>query len=131
MSFLIDHNIEKHGKILSDMLVQQGWFSLIPVGVVTFAEIDLTIDSGDRQVWRTAQKHHLILITANRRMIGEDSLEQVLREENTLHSLPVLTMADSNRFLNDSVYRDRCVIRIMDIVFNIENLMGSKRLFIP
>lgn len=64
-------------------------------------------------------------------MVGENSLEQVLREENTIQSLPVLTIANSDRFTKDSAYRDRCVTRMMDILLNIENFMGSKRLFVP
>lgn len=91
----------------------------------------MSIDSSDRQVWQLAQKQQLILITANRRMVGEDSLEQVLREENTMHSLPVPTLANSNRFARDAVYRNRCVTKIIDVLIDIENLRGSKRLFIP
>lgn len=131
MDLLIDHNIEKHGKMLSDMLIQQGWANFIPVKVVIFDEVNLVMESSDREVWRVAQKHQLILLTANRRMVGEDSLEQVLREENTVQSLPVLTLSDSDRFAKESTYRNRCLIRILDILIDIENLMGSKRLFVP
>jgi hypothetical protein len=36
----------------------------------------------------------MLLLTANRRMAGLDSLEQTIREEGTLDSLPVLTVGD-------------------------------------
>ena len=45
--------------------------------------MELSIDSSDRTVWRVAQANQMILMTANRSMKGEESLEQVLREENT------------------------------------------------
>ena len=93
--------------------------------------MNLVSESSDRQVWRTAQKYQLILVTANRRMVGKDSLEQVLREENNLNSMPVLTLADSDRFLLEYAYRDRCVASMVDLWLDIENLMGSKRLFVP
>jgi hypothetical protein len=40
-------------------------------------------------------------------MKGKDSLEQVMREENTSESLPVITISNANQLLNDSDYRDR------------------------
>jgi hypothetical protein len=41
-----------------------------------------------------AQAQKMILLTANRNMEGDDSLEQTIRNENTLISLPVLTIAN-------------------------------------
>lgn len=117
--------------MLANVLSQQGWTEFIPVEVVAFDEVNLAMESSDREVWRTAQKHQLVLVTANRRMVGDDSLEQVLREENTVESLPVLTLSNADKFKNDSAYRDRCVDRIVDILLDLENLLGSKRLFVP
>ncbi|MBO1350429.1 MAG: hypothetical protein EBE86_025020 [Hormoscilla sp. GUM202] len=70
------------------------------------------------------------MLTGNRKMKGEDSLEQVLREENTLNSLPVVTIGNVDR-LNERDYRDDCVERLIEIVFDIENYMGTRRIFIP
>ena len=64
-------------------------------------------------------------------MKGEDSLEQVLREENTSDSLPVIAIGDPDRLLADRVYRNRCVDRILIILVDIENFMGAGRLFVP
>ena len=73
----------------------------------------------------------MILLTANRSMKGEDSLEQVIREENTVDSLPVITTGDTNRFLADHVYRNRCVDKVLKILLDIETWMGVGRLFVP
>jgi hypothetical protein len=72
----------------------------------------------------------MILLTANRSMRGKDSLEKVLREENTSFSLPVVTISNADRLLNDPKYRDRCVERLIEIVLNIDSYRGTKRVFI-
>lgn len=131
MSFLVDHNLEGHGILLSGTIANQGWLELLPIQFLTFADVGLPIDSSDRIVWRFAQANQLILLTANRSMKGEDSLEQVMREENTPTALPVVTMADANRLLNDTNYRDRCIDRLLEIVIDLDNYRGSRRLFVP
>lgn len=101
MIFLIDHNLEGHAEILVGNIASQGWLELLPIRFVTFKEINLPIDSSDRIVWNIAQRHQMVLLTANRSMKGEDSLEQVLREENTAEAFPVVTIGNSDRFLED------------------------------
>ncbi|WP_445249728.1 ACP S-malonyltransferase [Microcoleus sp. OTE_8_concoct_300] len=131
MNFLIDHNLGGHAEILLGNIASQGWLNLLPIRVVTFKQMNLSIDSNDRVVWRLAQANQMILLTANRSMRGEDSLEQVIREENTVDSLPVITIGDADRFLVARVYRNRCVDRILEILLDIETWMGVGRLFVP
>ncbi len=131
MIFLIDHNLEGHALILLGNIANQGWLELLPIRFVTFKEIELSIGSSDRTVWQVAQANQMILMTANRSMKGEDSLEQVLREENTPNSLPVITIGSLDRLLDERDYRNRCVDRLLEILLDIENYMGVGRLFIP
>jgi hypothetical protein len=131
MNFLIDRNLGGHAEILLGNIASQGWLNLLPIRFVTFKQMNLSIDSNDRVVWRLAQANQMILLTANRSMKGEDSLEQVIREENTVDSLPVITIGDADRFLVDRVYRNRCVDRILEILLDIETWMGVGRLFVP
>jgi hypothetical protein len=131
MIFLIDHNLGGHAEILLGNIASQGWLELLPIHFVSFKEMNLSIDSSDRIVWKFAQANQMILLTANRSMKGEDSLEQVLREENRVDSLPVITIGDPDRFLEDRWYRNRCVDRILEILVDIENFMGVGRLFVP
>ncbi|MEG4960404.1 DUF5615 family PIN-like protein [Microcoleus sp. K4-B3] len=130
MSFLIDHNLEGHAVILLGNIANQGWLALLPIRFVTFEEVGLSVDSDDRIVWRFAQENQMILLTANRTMKGEDSLEQVLREENTPDSFPVLTIGNVDR-IDDRDYRNQCADRIVEIALDIEQYMGVGRLFIP
>jgi hypothetical protein len=64
-------------------------------------------------------------------MKGKDSLEQVLREENTSTSLPVVTIGDANRVLTDADYRDLCVNRLLELALYLDNYLGTRRIFIP
>lgn len=72
----------------------------------------------------------MILLTDNRSMKGADSLEQTLREENTPHALPVITIGSVNR-LDERAYRELCAERLMEILMDIDNYVGASRLFIP
>ncbi|AFY31442.1 hypothetical protein [Calothrix sp. PCC 7507] len=115
MIFLVDHNFKGHARILLGSIASQGWLDLVPIRFVIFEEVGLSIDSNDRVVWRVAQENQMILLTANRSMKDEDSLEQVMREESAQNSLPVVTIGNADRVLNDSSYRERCVDRIVEI----------------
>ena len=80
MIVLVDHNIEGQALALYNSISSQGWLDILPIEFVKFEEVGLSIYSNDRVVWRFAQANHSILLTANRSMKGEDSLEQTLRE---------------------------------------------------
>jgi hypothetical protein len=131
MIFLIDHNLKGHALVLFGAIASQGWLDIIPIQFVTFDEMNLSIDSDDRVVWRLAQENRMVLLTANRSMKGKDSLEQVMREENTSESWPVITVSNADRLLNDSEYRGRCVESLIEIVLDIDTYFGARRIFIP
>lgn len=127
MNFLIDHNLRGHAIVLLGSLTASGWLDLIAIRFIFFEEVDLSIASDDRVVWRFAQANQMILLTANRTMKGKNSLEQVLREENTSTSLPVITIGNIDRLLAEQNYRERCVDRLIDIVVDIEDYRGTRR----
>ena len=131
MNFLIDYNLNGSALILLGSLTGSGWLDLIDIRFIRFSEVELPMNSSDRQVWRFAQANQMILLTANRSMKGKDSLEQVIREENTPTSFPVLTIANVDRLLADSNYRERCVNRLIEIAIDIEYYKGTMRIFIP
>jgi hypothetical protein len=130
MIFLVDYNLDGYAPVFLGILTKRGWFELLPIRFVTFREVELSMDSSDRLVWFFAQSNQMIILTANRNMKGKDSLEQVIREENTITSLPVVTIGDLNR-LDEFDYRERCVDRLIELVLDIENYKGVGRLFIP
>lgn len=128
--FLADHNIEGQAEILWGTIASEGWAEIFSLKLLTFADIGLSYESNDREVWRYAQENQMILLTDNRNMESENSLEQTIREENTLSSLPVLTIGNVSR-MDEKAYRKKCATRIAEIVINIENYLGSGRIYIP
>ena len=131
MNFLVDHNLRGHSVVLAGSLAASGWLDLITIRFVLFEEVGLAVTSSDRVVWRYAQANQMILITANRSMKGKDSLEQVMREENTARSLPVVTIGNIDRLLTEPNYRDRCINRLVNLIVDIEDYQGARRIFIP
>ncbi len=131
MNFLVDHNLRGHAVLLSGTILSGGWLAWVPIRFITFDEMKLPVNSDDRVVWQLAQSNQMILLTANRSMKGENSLEQVMREEITSASLPVITIGDADRLLNDPEYRERCATRLVEIVLDIDGYRGVSRLFIP
>lgn len=131
MNILVDHNLRGHSVILAGSLVASGWLDLISIRFILFEEVGLKDDSSDRIVWQYAQANKMLLLTANRSMKGKDSLEQVMREENTSTSLPVITIANINRLLIEPDYRQRCVNRLVEIIVDIDYYRGARRIFIP
>ena len=114
ITFLVDHDIEGQALTL--------WGTLAAVG--------LPVDSSDRAVWRTAQARGMVLLTHNRNMKSDDSLEQTIREENTPTALPVVTIGRIDR-IRERIYRERCAVRLVEIGLDIEIYLGIGRIFIP
>lgn len=130
MSCLVDHNLEGHAILIADTIATEGWLELLNIRLVTFEEIGLPFDSSDRVVWQFAQANQLILLTANRNMKGDDSLEEIIRKENTYKSLPVVTISNLRR-LGNSHYRELCAERLVEIVLDFDRYIGAGRLYIP
>ena len=88
------------------------------------------MNSSDRLVWQFAQTNRMLLLTANRNAKSKDSPEQVMREENTPTSLPIITIGDPDR-VSEYDYRESCTERLVEIVIDIQDYLGVGRLFIP
>lgn len=130
MNFLIDYNLSGDAVLFWGTLSAEGWIELLQIRFFTFQQVGLPMDSNDRIVWQFAQDNQMILITANRNMKGDDSLEQTMREENTATSLPIVTIGNPDR-LDESRYRQRCATRLIEILFDLDNYLGAGRIFIP
>jgi hypothetical protein len=130
MTFLVDYNMKGQALLLWGTLAAAGWLDLLPMKLLTFEEAGLPINSNDRVVWRFVQAHRLLLLTGNRNMTGQDSLEQTVREENAPTSLPIITVANVSR-IDERAYRERCGSRLVEVVLDINNYLGTGRVFIP
>jgi hypothetical protein len=96
-----------------------------------FEEIGLSGASTDFEVWNVCQAEQLILITDNRNLDSEDSLEATIRRSSTSGSLPVFTIADINEFRTDNAYVERVIEALFDYLLQIEELRGTGRLYLP
>ncbi len=130
ITILVDHNLEGDAVSLWGVAARDGWVDLIPMRLLTFADVNLPVDSDDRVVWRFAQANRMLLLTDNRNMKGDDSLELTMREEAVADSLPVVTIGDRAR-LDQHDYREQCVSRLVEIVVDLDHYLGYHRLFIP
>src|SRR5262245_56575694 len=125
-AILVDRNIEGPSVMLWGTLATGGWLELLPMTMTRFADVGLAFDSSDRTVWRFAQEHGMLLLTDNRNRRGEDSLEQTIREENAITALPVLTIGNVARVV-EQTYREQCVIRLVEIGLDLANYLGTCR----
>jgi hypothetical protein len=130
LTLLVDHNIEGHALMLWGMLSETGWLEVLGLRLMRLRDVGLPEDSTDRQVWRYAQAHEMLLFTDNRNMENDDSLEQTIREENSTYSFPVLTIGSVAR-LAERGYREECVERLIEIAIYLDDYMGVGRLYIP
>jgi hypothetical protein len=99
--------------------------------VVNFPSLGLPFDAPDVVVWRTCQKEDLVLITANRNNRGPDSLEAVIRKENQPVSLPVVTISDQDRVLQDRIYAEKVAVKLLEYLIRIDEVRGAGRLYVP
>ena len=127
---LVDHNLEGQAQLILGFLAAEGWLELMPLQLWTLAEVGLPFNSSDRVIWRFCQERSMLLLTGNRAGKGADSLEMTLRVENTSSSLPVITIASTDR-LGEREYRKRCAERLIEVVFDLDQYKGVGRLFIP
>jgi hypothetical protein len=130
ITVLADHNIEGHAALLWSTMATSGWLELNLFRLVTFAEVGLSLTSSDRAVWQFVQARELLLLTGNRNMDGTDSLEQVIREENYVTALPVLTIGSLDRMVERS-YREACADRLVEIGLDLDIFRGAGRLYLP
>lgn len=127
---LVDINVEGHAALLWSALTTGAWEDLHLFRFVTFVEIGLPVTSSDRAVWHFVQAHNMLLLTGNRNMDGQDSLEQVIREENHQTALPVITIGIPERIV-ERPYRDACADRLVELGLYLDQYRGAGRIYIP
>jgi hypothetical protein len=99
--------------------------------VLSFPAVGLAYDSPDTVIWRTCQREQHVLITGNRNDDGPDSLEAVIRDESQPDSLPVITLANPNRVLQDRLYAEKVAARLLEYLMRIDEVRGAGRLYVP
>jgi hypothetical protein len=79
---LADANCEGHLALLVQ-LFHEGWrrdvWEVLPLTLVSFADVGLPADASDREVWEACQRAQVVLLTANRNDDGPESLEAIIQ----------------------------------------------------
>lgn len=130
---LADVNIQGHVDFLFDLLTSDVWcefWQALGIRYDRFGDLGLTT-SADAEVWQVCQDHGYVLITSNRNQKGPASLEATIRNRGTAQCLPVLTLADAERFRTDRDYAERVVASLLEIRFEIDSFRGTGRLYLP
>jgi hypothetical protein len=131
---LADINMVAQGRAIVSIWTSDTWrelWSELGLTVETFASLGLPFDAPDTLIWRACQRESVVLITDNRNDDGPDSLEATIRNENQLDSLPVITIADTDRILRDRLYAERVAERLLDYLMRIDEVRGTGRLYVP
>jgi Domain of unknown function (DUF5615) len=131
---LADHNIQGQVRVLQRILQGPEWkeiWSSLQMPVLTFKEIGLARKAKDVEIWRRCQAEGWVLITANRNEDTTDSLEAVIKRENSEHCLPVFTLADASRIRKNKSYAKRVAEQMLTYLIEIDKYRGTGRLFLP
>ncbi len=131
---LADINVGKQRRAILAIWASDTWRELwnaLGLSVVRFPAVGLPNDASDALIWRTCQREELVLITGNRNHDGPDSLEATIRAENRPDSLPVITVGDTERVLQDRLYAERVAERLLDYLMRIDDFRGTGRLYVP
>jgi hypothetical protein len=134
---IADVNFQSQLDRLTYILESDFWYDLwhgFDLVIESFAALGLHPETADRIVWERCQEEGLILLTGNRNDDGPDSLEATLRTAGP-NSLPVVTLGNARRLLEDSTYAERVVSELMDFLDDLESrpeaVLGSGRIFLP
>lgn len=131
---LADVNIEGHVDVLVQILRQPPYdefWDWLRIGSHRFADVGLPANALDIDVWMKCQRERLVLLTGNRNEEDPTSLETAIRTMNTSDSLPVVTIGDVDRFLHDRDYARETANRLMEYLIEIEQYLGTGRLYVP
>ncbi len=133
-AILADINIHGHIRALNAVLAKDPWDAFwkdAGMAFLSFQDVGLVPAATDRVIWLTCQQQGLIHLTANRNDDGPDSLENTLRTQNTPESLPVFTLANAKRILDERQYAERVVIRMLEYIEDLGRVLGTGRLYLP
>jgi hypothetical protein len=131
---LSDHDVEGQLLVLLRIWASDEWRGLweeLDGSVSTFRGLGIPRELPDDQVWQFCQDHGYVLLTGNRNSTTPDSLEATIQARNRPESLPVFTIADADRVMLDRAYAEAVAVKVLDFLQDLENLRGTRRLFVP
>ena len=116
--------------LLNEETRRELWTSLNWI-TPTFEQLGLLPNSSDLLIWQKCQQEQLVLLTANRNEKGAESLQFAIRSFNKPDSIPVFTLANQARITKDRPYAEHVADRLLEYAFDIDNLRGTGRIYLP
>ena len=109
------------------------FWTVADLSVRTVADLGYPREVRDRVIWNRCQADGLVLVTENRTADDADSLQATIADSLTPDSLPVLTLANVQRFRTDRRYAlivaDTFLTTVTDTLAGLNRGVG--RLFLP
>ena len=130
ITILLDNDLVGNGTFIAEGLKETGWDQLIQFHFKRLRDYGLPDNLPDQEIWRFVQTHRLLLVTNNRNDENETSLQATMRRENTPDAWPIITVSDKDA-LPQTDYRQRVAHRLAEIIIDLENYLGTGRLFVP
>jgi hypothetical protein len=131
---LADVNIVGQVGYLVQIMRSEEWADFwqdLGLVLLQFAEVGLASEASDLKIWKRCQAEQLIFLTNNRNDDGPESLESVIRQNNTPTSLPIFTIGNVARLEMSRAYAEEVVERLYEYLLRIDELRGTGRLFLP
>ena len=133
---LADVNVQGHAAYLERLIDALGLgivLTELNLRFVSFADLQFPLDIDDRTLWNRCQRGGWVLLTDNRNHDGPDSLEATLADSWQTSQLPVLTLANKQKFEHDRDYAIRVATDIAELLFGItqDEYRDRSRIFVP
>jgi hypothetical protein len=131
---LADINVGKQRDALLSIWTSDVWREIwngLGLVIESFPTLGLSYDATDALIWTTCQREQLVLISGTRNKDGPSSLEATIRNENIAESLPIVTIADTERVLQDRLYAELVAERLLERLISIDDFRGAGRLYVP
>jgi hypothetical protein len=131
---MADHNVEGHLQALVNIWLSPEWgdiWSDLACSIESFERLGIPYTAPDTEIWKLCQRYEIVLITGNRNAEGSDSLEAAIHKLGTPDSLPVVTISDPDKLIRDLAYAERVAGQLVQYLLDIDNLLGTGRLYVP
>lgn len=134
LELLPDVNIQGQFGILERIMTSPDWryfWDGLQCVSLSFAQVGLVPKAKDDAIWKVIRERDAILITGNRNSDGPKSLGAMINLPESIHAMPVMTIADPERIRRDRTYAHKVVESLYDYLQIIENYRGVGRLYLP
>lgn len=133
---LADVNVQGHLPYLRRLFVALGlWDVLVAekIAIAAFPNVNLASNLNDRAIWSFCQSEGWVLFTDNRNDEGTDSLQSTIDTAWQLGHLPVVTVSDRQRFVQETDYARRLAADLVEVLYgaSLGQYRDQPRIFLP